>query len=112
MIKHALLPIGELSEKAAEAKNKDIKGHTRAICVVHLDQKMELNREHFCAIIFCNFRRGLTQQQCIDELNSIFNQGPVFIVGMVNSTEVVVHFTLKVIQNQLLFRKSLMPCAN
>ena len=33
---------------------------------------MELNREHFCAIIFYNFRRGLTQQQCIDELNSIF----------------------------------------
>ena len=33
---------------------------------------MELNREHFRAIIFYNFRRGLTQQQCIDELNSIY----------------------------------------
>ena len=33
---------------------------------------MELNHEHFRAIIFYNFRRGLTQQQCIDELNSIF----------------------------------------
>ena len=33
---------------------------------------MELNREHFRAIIFYNFRHGLTQQQCIDELNSIF----------------------------------------
>ena len=33
---------------------------------------MELNREHFRAIIFYNFLRGLTQQQCIDELNSIF----------------------------------------
>ena len=33
---------------------------------------MKLNREHFRAIIFYNFRRGLTQQQCIDELNSIF----------------------------------------
>ena len=33
---------------------------------------MELNREHFRAIIFYNFRCGLTQQQCIDELNSIF----------------------------------------
>ena len=32
---------------------------------------MKLNREHFRAIIFYNFRRGLTQQQCIDELNSI-----------------------------------------
>ena len=27
---------------------------------------MELNREHFRAIIFYNFRRGLTQQQCIN----------------------------------------------
>ena len=33
---------------------------------------MKLNREHFRAIIFYKFRRGLTQQQCIDELNSIF----------------------------------------
>ena len=33
---------------------------------------MKLNREHFRAIIFYNFRRVLTQQQCIDELNSIF----------------------------------------
>ena len=33
---------------------------------------MELNRGHFRAIIFYNFRRGLTQQQCMDELSSIF----------------------------------------
>ena len=33
---------------------------------------MELNREHFRAIIFYHFRLGLTQQQCIDDLNSIF----------------------------------------
>ena len=56
---------------------------------------MELNREHFHAIIFYNFRRGLTQQQCIDELNSIVGDKvpsrTVFIDGMVNSTEVVVH---------------------
>ena len=32
---------------------------------------MELNREYFRAIIFYNFRRELSQQQCIDELNSI-----------------------------------------
>ena len=38
---------------------------------------MELNREYFRAIIFYNLRRGLTQQQCIDELNSIFgNESP------------------------------------
>ena len=34
---------------------------------------MELNRENFRVIIFYNFRRGLSQQQCIDELNSIFD---------------------------------------
>ena len=33
---------------------------------------MELNREHFRATIFYNFRHGLPQQHCIDELNSIF----------------------------------------
>ena len=33
---------------------------------------MELNSEYFRAIIFYNFRHGLTQQQCIDELNSMF----------------------------------------
>ena len=33
---------------------------------------MELTREHLCVIIFYNFRRGLSQQQWIDELNSIF----------------------------------------
>lgn len=33
---------------------------------------MELNCEEFSAIIFCNFRRGLTQRWCIDELNSHF----------------------------------------
>ena len=33
---------------------------------------MELTREQFRAIIFYNFRRGLTEQQCI-ELKSIFS---------------------------------------
>ena len=33
---------------------------------------MDWKREHFRAIIFYNFRRGLTPQQCINELNSIF----------------------------------------
>ena len=58
--------------------------NTRALFVlftvtykIHRAQKMELNRKHFRAIIFYNFRRGLTQQQCIDELNSIFgNEAP------------------------------------
>ena len=42
------------------------------MCCVHLAQKMDLNRKHFREIIFYNFCRGLTQQQSIDELNSIF----------------------------------------
>ena len=38
---------------------------------------MEVNCEHFRAIIFNNFRHGLTQQHCIKELNSIFgNEAP------------------------------------
>ena len=80
---------------------------------------MELNRKDFRAIIFYNFRRGLTQQQCLDELNSILatklHQGPVFIDAMVNSTEVVVHsqmIVMNIVQTQLLFRKPWMLCAN
>ena len=38
-----------------------------------MPKKMELNCEHLRAIIFYNFRRGLTQQQGTDELNSIFD---------------------------------------
>ena len=73
---------------------------------------MKINREHFRAIIFYNFRRGLTQQQCTDELNSIFgDEAPsMFIDGMI-----VVHSKtncVKVVQNHFLFRKSLMLCAN
>lgn len=33
---------------------------------------MELTHEHFRAIIFHNFKRRLTQQQCIDELKSLY----------------------------------------
>ena len=72
---------------------------------------MELNREHFCAIIFYNFRRGLTQRHHIDEVNSIFeDEAPSR-----TSVYVVVHSKknfVKVVQNQLLFRKPLMLCAN
>ena len=41
---------------------------------IHLAQKMELNREHFRAIIYYNIQYGLTQQQCIDVLNYIFGE--------------------------------------
>ena len=33
---------------------------------------MELIREHFRAIIFHNFRRGLLRQECIDELTFLY----------------------------------------
>ena len=84
---------------------------------------MEINREHFRAIIFYNFRRGLTQQQCIDELNSIFgdeassgtsvyrwyddeyNRGRSSLQDEFRNFE-------KVVQNHFLFRKPLLLCAN
>jgi [histone H3]-lysine36 N-dimethyltransferase SETMAR len=38
---------------------------------------MDLSREHFRAIIFYNFRRGLSQQQCVAEMVSVFgNEAP------------------------------------
>ena len=51
----------------------------------------------------------------IQFLTMKLRQRQVFIDGMVNSTEVVVHSKtnfVKVVQNQLLFRKPLMLCAN
>ena len=33
---------------------------------------MELTRDHFRATIFYNFRRGLSRQECIDELKALF----------------------------------------
>ena len=33
---------------------------------------MELNREHFRSIIFYNFRRGLSRQECINERKSLY----------------------------------------
>ena len=33
---------------------------------------MELTREHFRSMIFYNFRHGLSRQECIDELKSLF----------------------------------------
>ena len=69
---------------------------------------MELNREHFRVIVFYNFRRGLTQQQCIDELNSLFgDEAP----PRTSFYRWYGEF-MKVVQNQLLFRKPLMLCAN
>lgn len=39
---------------------------------------MKLGREFFRANMFSNFRSVLSQQQCMDELNSIFgDEGPM-----------------------------------
>ena len=81
---------------------------------------MELNSGNFRETIFYNFRCGLTQYQCIDELPSIFgDEAPlktyVYRYGMVNSIEIVVHSKpnfVKVVQNQVLFRKPLNLCAD
>ena len=40
---------------------------------IHLVKKMELNREHFRAMIFHNFRRRLSRQECFDEFNSLYS---------------------------------------
>lgn len=52
-------------------------------CVVYIclksssRSKMELNREHFRAMIYYDFRRGLSQEQCADQLASTFgNEAP------------------------------------
>lgn len=43
----------------------------------HLSQNMELTRENFRAMIYYDFRRGLTQEQCFNQLNSTFgNEAP------------------------------------
>ena len=75
---------------------------------------MKLNREHFRAIIFYNFGRGLTQKQCIDELNSIFgNEAP----SRTSAYRWYGEFdrdrsSLQDGSRELLFRKPLMPCSN
>lgn len=35
--------------------------------------KMKLTRENFRAIIFHNFRRGLSQEECLSELKSLYS---------------------------------------
>ena len=75
---------------------------------------MKLNREHCRAIIFYNFR--LNNSASINLIQFlVIKLHQVFIDDMVNSTEFVVHSKtnfVKDVQNQLLFRKPLMLCAN
>ena len=81
---------------------------------------MELNRERFRAIIFYNLGRRLTQQQCIEEFNSIFgDEAPsrtsvyqwYIEFNRVRSSHQD-EFRERQVQNQLLFRKPLMLCTN
>ncbi|XP_037958961.1 uncharacterized protein LOC119688351 [Teleopsis dalmanni] len=50
--------------------------HLIVICFIYRDlkneKKMELTLGHFHAIIFHNFRRGLSRQECNDELKSLY----------------------------------------
>ena len=52
--------------------------HTSAVCVIYSNLKGSSRPKNriksltFSCDFFYNFRRGLTQQQCIDKLNSIF----------------------------------------
>ena len=39
---------------------------------IHLGQKIEFNRNHFHAMIFYGFRRGLNKQQCSEQLALTF----------------------------------------
>ena len=72
---------------------------------------MELNRDYFPSIIFYKFRLRLAQQQCIDELHSIF--GVVSRYGEFNRDRSSLQDEFRVgRQNQLLFRKPLMLYAN
>ena len=45
---------------------------------------MELTREHFRAIIFYNFRPGLSRQERSDELKSLFDDKAQFYSTMKN----------------------------
>ncbi|CAH1988406.1 unnamed protein product [Acanthoscelides obtectus] len=44
-------------------------------------RKIELNREHFRAIIYCNLQRQLSQQKCLAELLSVFGKEAPHQVG-------------------------------
>ena len=79
---------------------------------IHLAQKKELNRKYFHTLIFYN---NTTSMNLIQFLAMKLHQGPVFMDGMVNWTEVVIHSKtnfVKVIRNQLLLRKPLMLYTN
>ena len=60
--------------------------HLSVICVVLSDlkivsqQKMELTRENFCAMIYYDIQRGLSRPECIHQLISTFgDEAPSYV---------------------------------
>ena len=81
---------------------------------------MELTCKNFHVMIYYDFQRGLSRQECIDQLISTFvDEAPSYmplcnadiaslIVATIRSTTNFV----KIVQNQLLGQKTLMLCNN
>lgn len=44
-----------------------------------LSEKMGLAHQHFRMIIFHKFRRGLSRQRCIDELNYLYSENSLTV---------------------------------
>ena len=99
--------------------------HLSVICVVYSDlkfvsqQKMELTRENFHAMINYDFRRGLSRQECIDQLISIFvNETPSYVNVKASITSIYVATIrsptdfVKIVQNQYFDPKTLIQCKN
>ena len=57
--------------------------HTTVNCVVYSDLKKLFWLEHFRALIFDNFR-GLSREECIDELKSLFGDEAASYTTMKN----------------------------
>ena len=47
---------------------------------MNLAKYMELIREHFLAIIFHKFRRGLSRQECIDDIKFLYGDAKLMII--------------------------------
>lgn len=81
---------------------------------------MKLDDEHHRAIIFYNFQHGITQQQCIDELNSVrwygeFNQGRRALQDEfreVRPKSVVVLETSDIVRKLILQERHMTYCRN
>ena len=81
---------------------------------------MEFIREHFHAIIFHNFRRGLSRQECIDELKFVYDvealwKTVLWKTDLINSILADVRSkarSMKVVQKQPFCQRTLNPCVS